>query len=116
MNDQLMGKNGIRVVEVDVGGRVVRDLEPPVDPVSGNNVKLTIDTRLQVATKYALINEMKGWNAYLNEERMTVAVVIAMNPKTGEILSLVSQPTYENNRMARFIPAYYYEQLLEASL
>jgi penicillin-binding protein 2 len=113
MNDQLMGKNGIRVVEVDVGGRVVRDLEPPVDPVSGNNVKLTIDTRLQVATKYALINEMKGWNAYLNEERMTVAVVIAMNPKTGEILSLVSQPTYENNRMARFIPAYYYEQLLE---
>ncbi len=113
MNDQLMGKNGTRVVEVDVGGGVVRDLEPPVDPVPGNNVKLTIDTRLQVATKYALTNEMRGWNAYLNEDRMTVAVVIAMNPKTGEILSLVSQPTYENNRMARFIPAYYYEQLLQ---
>ncbi len=113
LNDQLMGKNGTRVVEVDVGGRIIRDLEPPVEPVPGDNVKLTIDTRLQVAAKYALINELQGWNAYLNEERMTVAVVIAMNPKTGEILSLVSQPTYENNRMARFIPAYYYEQLLE---
>jgi len=40
-------------------------------------------------------------------------VVIAMNPKTGEILAMVTYPTYENNRMARFIPAYYYEQLSE---
>ena len=34
-----------------------------------------------------------------------------MNPKTGEILAMVSYPSYENNRFARFIPAYYYEQL-----
>ncbi len=34
-----------------------------------------------------------------------------MNPKTGEILALVSYPTYENNRMARIIPAYYYNQI-----
>jgi penicillin-binding protein 2 len=34
-----------------------------------------------------------------------------MNPKTGEILAMVSWPTYENNRMARFIPTYYFEQL-----
>jgi penicillin-binding protein 2 len=40
-------------------------------------------------------------------------VVIAMNPKTGEILAMVSWPTYENNRLARFIPAYYYKQLSE---
>jgi penicillin-binding protein 2 len=38
-------------------------------------------------------------------------VVIAMNPKTGEILAMVSWPTFENNRMARFIPGYYYDQL-----
>jgi penicillin-binding protein 2 len=113
MNDELMGKNGQRIVEVDVGGRVIRDLEPPVAPVSGNNVKLTIDTRLQVAAKYALVTEMQGWNAYLNEERMTSGVIIAMNPKTGEILALVSHPTFENNRMARIIPAYYYQQLLQ---
>jgi penicillin-binding protein 2 len=40
-------------------------------------------------------------------------VVIAMNPKTGEILAMVSYPTFENNRMARFIPGYYYNQLSE---
>jgi penicillin-binding protein 2 len=34
-----------------------------------------------------------------------------MNPQTGEILAMVSYPTFENNRMARFIPGYYYEQL-----
>ncbi len=34
-----------------------------------------------------------------------------MNPKTGEILAMVSYPTFENNRMARFIPGYYYQQL-----
>jgi penicillin-binding protein 2 len=38
-------------------------------------------------------------------------VVIAINPQTGEILAMVSFPTYENNRMARLIPAYYYDQL-----
>jgi penicillin-binding protein 2 len=40
-------------------------------------------------------------------------VVIAMNPKTGEILAMLSYPSYENNRMARFIPSYYYTQLVE---
>jgi penicillin-binding protein 2 len=43
--------------------------------------------------------------------RISSGVVIAMNPKTGEILAMVTYPTYENNRMARFIPGYYYEQL-----
>lgn len=42
---------------------------------------------------------------------MSSGVVIAMNPKTGEILAMVSYPTFENNRMARFIPGYYYDQL-----
>jgi penicillin-binding protein 2 len=116
MNDELMGKNGQRVVEVDVGGQIVQDLEPPIAAVPGNNVRLTIDTRLQVAAKYALLTEMQSWNAYFNENRMTSGVVIAMNPKTGEILALVSYPTYENNRMARLIPSYYYQQLLEDPL
>ena len=39
-----------------------------------------------------------------------------MNPKTGEILAMVSEPTYENNRLERIIPAYYYYQLSEDPL
>ena len=113
LNDILGGRNGLRVVEVDVAGQEIRDLEPPVDPVPGNNIELTIDSRLQAATKTALIGEIEWWNRYFNETRSSNGVAIAINPKTGEILALVSYPTFENNRMARFIPAYYYEQLTQ---
>ena len=111
LNDQLSGKNGTRMVEVDVAGKELRDLEPPQAAIPGKNVVLTIDTRLQAATKAALIGEIEWWNLYFNNIRSSNGVAIAINPKTGEILSLVSFPTFENNRLARFIPAYYYEQL-----
>lgn len=111
MQDVLGGTNGLRVVEEDVAGKVIRDLEAPIEPEPGLNIKLTIDTRLQEAAKAALIGNIDWWNRWFNDTRFTNGVVIAMNPKTGEILALVSYPTYENNRMARYIPAYYYEQL-----
>ncbi len=111
LDEILRGQNGERVVEVDSSGQVLGDLEPPLLPVPGQNVRLTIDTRLQAAAKEALNGEMRGWNQWLNETRYTNGVVIAMNPKTGEILALVSEPTFENNRMARLIPGDYYQQL-----
>jgi len=111
LQDILGGINGERIVEVDVAGKIIRDLEAPVAAQPGSNVKLTLDTRLQAAAKAALVGEIEWWNRYFNTIRSSNGVVIAMNPKTGEILALVSYPTYENNRMARLIPAYYYEQL-----
>ncbi len=110
--DRLAGKNGSWKVEVDVAGKVIRGLEPPINPIPGENLRLTIDTRLQQAMTAILTGEIDFWNRWLNTIRSTSGVVIAMNPKTGEILGLVSYPTYENNRMARFIPAYYYNQLV----
>ncbi len=107
----LSGKPGKRVVEVDVGGRIIRDAVPVISPLPGQNIYTTLDTRLQLAAESILLGEIGGWNAYLGELRITSGVVIAMNPQTGEILAMVSYPTYENNRMARVIPAYYYEQL-----
>jgi len=111
LQDILSGTNGLRVVEVDAAGAEVRELEPPIEAVPGLNVELTIDTRLQAAAQAALLGEINFWNTWFNETRINNAVVIAMNPQTGEILAMVSYPTYENNRMAREIPAYYYEQL-----
>lgn len=113
MDDVLLGTNGKRVVQVDVAGQVLRNLEPPIAPVAGNNVVLTIDTRLQQAAESALKDEINYWNTTLGYYRISSGVVIAMNPKTGEILAMVSYPSYENNRMARFIPSYYYEQLIQ---
>ncbi|RPI31088.1 MAG: hypothetical protein EHM70_12350, partial [Chloroflexota bacterium] len=109
--DLLGGKNGRRVVERDIGGQVIRDLEAPQLAQPGLNLRLTIDTRLQSAAEAILADEINSWNKYFGEERMTSGVVIAINPQTGEILAMISYPAYENNRMARFIPAYYYNQL-----
>lgn len=114
LDDILLGRNGTRVVQRDVAGQVLRNLEPPIAPVAGNNIVLTLDTRLQNAAEAALADEMNYWNKYFSasgELWISSGVVIAMNPKTGEILAMVSYPSYENNRMARFIPGYYYEQL-----
>ncbi len=116
MDDVLRGTNGSRLVEVDNAGKVLKDVQAPVDPVAGNNIVLTIDTRLQSAAEAALTYEMDWWNTHLGKIKSQNGVVIAMNPKTGEILAMVSYPTYENNRMTRVIPAYYYNQLSQDPL
>lgn len=115
MQEVLGGRNGQRVVEVNVGGEIIRDIEEPIDPVPGENVYLTIDYRLQQAARAALENELEFWNErytlWRNEILSTMGVVVAMDAKTGEILAMVSVPSYDNNRMSPFIPADYFEQL-----
>ena len=113
LDEILTGSPGRRVVQVDVAGKELRNLEQPIAPVPGNNIKLSIDSRLQTAAEAVLITEIQSWNDYYGRVRISSGVIIAMNPKTGEILAMVTYPTYENNRMSRFIPAYYYEQLSE---
>lgn len=110
--DLLAGRNGRRVVQIDVGGQTLRDLEPPILSRAGMSLRLTLDTRLQQAAETILVSEMNDWNRYFGDLRYTSGVTIAMNPQTGEILAMVSYPSYENNRMARFISAYYYDQLI----
>jgi penicillin-binding protein 2 len=114
MNDTLIGTPGKKTVEVDVAGQVLSNQAPPVAPVPGNNIVLTIDTRLQQAAASILKRDIDYWNnIYYGKLQITSGVVIAMNPKTGEILAMVQYPTYENNRMARIIPSYYYNQLTQ---
>jgi len=113
LDELLIGTNGLRVVEVDNAGKEIKDVEAPVESIPGYTVKLTIDTRLQQAAKTILQGEIDFWNTYLGSIESQNGVVIVMNPKNGEILAMVSEPTYENNRLERFIPAYYYYQLSE---
>lgn len=113
LQDILGGTNGERYVEVDVAGQELRNLTEPVDPIPGNNIRLTIDVRLQLAARESLITWMEWYNSVKGEEVMNSGAVVAIDPRTGEILALVSYPNYENNRMARVIPSYYYQQLVE---
>lgn len=111
LNEILSGKNGTRTIEVNVSGEEIRNLEEPIDPIPGNDVYTTIDTRLQSIAQEALLAQMDEYNFYKGYTAVNSGVVIVLNPMTGEVLALVSIPSYENNRMEKFIPGYYYEQL-----
>lgn len=111
LDEILTGTPGRRTIQVDVAGKELRNLEPPISQVPGNNLTLTIDTRLQAAAEAVLLTEIQSWNDYFGRIRISSGVIIAVNPKTGEVLAMVTYPTYENNRMARFIPTHYYNQL-----
>ncbi len=113
--ETLAGRPGKRIIEQDVAGAEIRTIDV-VNPVPGENITLTIDIRLQAATKAALENMMDQENRERTAQGKTQVsngVAIAMNPKTGEVLSMVSLPTYDNQEFARFIPLDYYLELAD---
>jgi penicillin-binding protein 2 len=84
-NNLLMGKNGSRRAIVDSHGREVGRLdETPAEP--GKQLKLSVDLDLQIAAEQAI----EGKNG----------AIIAMDPRTGEILAMVSRPTFDPNDFA----------------
>src|SRR5438309_105811 len=81
-NPILMGKNGYRRAIVNSRGKEVGRLdETPAVP--GKQLKLTIDIDLQIAAEQAL----EGKNG----------AIVAMDPRNGEILAMVSRPTFDPN-------------------
>ncbi|MGE5141645.1 MAG: penicillin-binding protein 2 [Rudaea sp.] len=101
--DQLRGQPGQRHVEVDVTGTEVRLLGED-KPQPGNNLFLTIDLDLQKATRDALLKGMQARNA-------KQGVAIAIDPNNGEILAMVSLPSYDNNLFAHGIKLPQYQAL-----
>jgi len=96
-NDILMGKDGSRREIVDSRGRVVGKMDE-VPAVPGKTLKLTIDLDLQIAAEEAIGDKPGG--------------IIAMDPHTGEILAMVSRPTFDPNQFAVRITKGYWNQLL----
>jgi len=111
MQDILAGQNGSQLVEKDVGGQVLRVLGIETNTVPGENVQLTIDTRLQTASEAALTQEIDYVNNYLGHMEAFAGVAIVMNPNNGKILAMVSWPSYDNNRFARSIDFNYYTSM-----
>src|ERR1051326_6962838 len=84
-NTVLMGKKGSRGAVVNTHGGEVRTLEnTPAEP--GRALKLTVDLDLQIAAEQAL----EGHNG----------AIVAMDPRNGEILAMVSRPTFDPNDFA----------------
>ena len=106
LESRLAGVRGSVLREVDVAGEVVKVVDQ-VEPIPGQNVRLTIDTELQAFAQQALIAQLDE----LNTAGRTISqqgVVIAMDPRTGEVLALVSYPSYDNSRFARAIDGEYF--------
>jgi len=96
---ELHGRVGVQQVEVNAKGRTLRVLsETP--PVQGNNLYLTIDSKLQKAAEEAF-------------EDYTGAVV-AIDPNNGEILALVSMPIFDPNLFVNGISVENYSALRDS--
>jgi len=85
-NGILMGKNGSRQVLVDSHGREVGKPLEEKAAEPGKQLKLTVDVDLQIAAEEALADKN--------------GAVVAMDPHTGEILAMVSRPTFDPNAFA----------------
>lgn len=80
--DQLHGKVGYEEVETNARGRVLRVLNR-VEPQNGEDVYLALDVGLQEAAKQAL-NGRRG-------------AIVALDPNNGQVLAMVSEPSYDPN-------------------
>ncbi|OLU19504.1 MULTISPECIES: penicillin-binding protein 2 [unclassified Pseudomonas] len=80
--DELHGKVGYEEVETNARGRVLRVLNR-TDPLPGRDVVLTLDVHLQEVAENAL-GGRRG-------------AVVALQPQTGEVLAMVSQPSFDPN-------------------
>lgn len=82
----LRGKDGIRYLEVDAHGRVAgvpKDM-PSTEPIPGRNIRTSLDLDLQMAAEEALPDSLSG-------------AIVALDPRTGEILAMASSPRLDPN-------------------
>ena len=96
---QLHGQTGVHEMETSAGGRAVRRLRSS-PAIPGNTVVLSIDIKLQ-----KLVEDLYG-----NRR----GALVAIDPKTGEVLSFVSKPTFDPNQFVEGIDAENWKLLNES--
>ncbi|MCR5537209.1 MAG: penicillin-binding protein 2 [Succinivibrio sp.] len=98
--DELHGETGSREVEVNSHGQVIRTLKFN-PPKPGHDLTLSLDIRLQYYAQ-EIFGTMRG-------------AIIAIEPSSGEILAMYSNPSYDPNLFVRGIRANEYKRLLNHS-
>ncbi|MBR2141482.1 MAG: penicillin-binding protein 2 [Rickettsiales bacterium] len=96
-NSRLTGKSGYKKMEVNAFNVPLRELERK-EADTGKNIKLTIDLKLQ---RY-IYNKVKDLRAG----------IVVMNVKTGEILSMISTPSFDTNRFIDGVSDDYWDVLI----
>ena len=120
MELELSGTKGQRTIEQDWTGREVRQIGTSQEPVAGLNLHTTLDINLQESAFKILQEFMEANRTTPRTDEITgertlpeieQAVVVAMKPKTGEVLAMVNFPTFDNNRFQTEVPVEYYLRL-----
>jgi penicillin-binding protein 2 len=88
----LHGKDGTLKVEVNINYQPLKDKRTE-DPIKGHDLVLTIDKHIQEASDKALAKTVQDLHRQI--PTVKVGAAIAMNPKTGEILSMSSYPSFD---------------------
>jgi penicillin-binding protein 2 len=101
---QLRGIYGSQTVARDATGRRLDVLRVDKQPLAGDSLRLTIDVHTQETALKALMWGVKAAG-------LKGGVVIVMNPQTGEVLAMVSLPTYDDNLFAQGISGKDYQAL-----
>ncbi|OUM24308.1 penicillin-binding protein 2 [Pseudomonas sp. 1239] len=96
---QLHGQVGYEEVETNAQGRIMRVLRHH-DPVPGKNITLSLDAHLQLAAEKAL-GDRRG-------------SVVALDPATGEVLAMVSNPSFDPNLFVKGISFRQYAELRDS--
>lgn len=104
---ELKGNDGYREIEVDSQGKEKKVISQN-KPTNGENFILTVDSQLQKKLYQTLENQLKKINK-------AKAAAVAINPQNGEILALVSFPSYDNNLFSFKINEADYQKLFNDS-
>ncbi len=97
--ETLRGRPGVRTVEVNAQGRVIRELDKR-SPQAGRDVLLTLDRDLQIAA-YDALGDYEG-------------AVVVMDPRNGDVLALVSKPAFDPNQFLSGFSVEAYQDLLDS--
>ncbi|QXH54134.1 penicillin-binding protein 2 [Pseudomonas fakonensis] len=97
-DEWLAGVPGKRQVIKDRRGRLIKDIQVTKNAKAGKTLALSIDLRLQ----YLATRELR--NAIAEQDAKAGSLVI-MDVKTGEVLAMVNQPTYNPNNRRSMFPA-----------
>ena len=105
---ELKGIDGVIIYEMDAYNRTLRQLEE-IAPIAGNSLKLTVDWDLQLTAEQALRERLQ----YLRSEKgqARAGTVIALDPKTGAILTMVSYPSFDPNMFVGKTPPDWYQKM-----
>ncbi len=102
---RLRGSLGEEVSEVDAHGKPTH-LVARTEPTDGEDLHLTLDIELQEIAEKALQAQMEDLDVARGS-------VIAMDPRDGSILALVSWPAFDNNHFSGVVSSTYYQALIE---